>query len=82
MFHDPWFVFFIMSYKFTYGKEIRGTQFKCPCCKLPDDFDDVIVSISNKMYNLMNLIRYDDNMVDFWRRNKNKNRTFNHVKAF
>ena len=28
--NDPWFIFFIMSYKFTYCKETRVTQFKCP----------------------------------------------------
>ena len=70
--NGPWFIFFIMSYKFTYGKEVRVTQFKCPCCKLDIYFDFRYGDISNRLYDLMNLAFHDDKMVGCWGEKKNK----------
>lgn len=52
------------SYKFTYYMKVRVTQSKCPCCKLSGYLDFGTGSISNRVYDLMNLNLYDDKMVD------------------
>ena len=71
-----------MSYKFTYGKEVRVTQFKCPCCKLDTYFDFYLGNISQRLYDLMNLAFHDDKMVDCRGEKKNKNKSFYYVKEF
>ena len=74
--NDPWFIFFIMSYKFTYGKEVRVTQFKCPCYKLDTYFDFQLANISQRLYDLMNLAFHSDKMVDWRGEKKNKKNHF------
>ena len=44
--------------------KVRVTQSKCPCCKLSGYLDFGTGSISNRVYDLMNLNLYDDKMVD------------------
>ena len=79
--NDPWFIFFIMSYKFIYDKKVRVTQFNCPYCKLDCYFDFGYGSISNRLYDLMNLSFYNDKLVDCRGTKKSKNKSIYHVKG-